>query len=173
MAKSYSKVGDDVMSRVEQLREDYYPELDGVEIQALFVFVDTPDPCLKHQGYPACAVTKIVSTQDRAAGMADALIVIDRFVWQALPTKSKNALLDHELHHLERVVDPDTGQPEGDVLGRPKLKMRMHDHQFGWFDEIAQRHGEWSIEVAQAKQLMETSRQLYFDFGRKQDQEAA
>src|SRR5690606_23942633 len=125
------------------------------------VFEDEPKPCLKHQGYPAYAVTKIVSTKDRAAGLADAMIVIDRYIWESIPSKAKNALLDHELHHLERVLDKRTEQPKGDALGRPKLRMRRHDWQMGRFEEVAQRQGEWSIEVAQAKQLVEQSGQLY------------
>jgi hypothetical protein len=54
--------------------------------------------------------------------------------------------------------------PVFDAVGRPKLLMRKHDHQFGWFDEVAQRHGEASPEVRQARVLMESSGQLYFDF---------
>jgi hypothetical protein len=54
--------------------------------------------------------------------------------------------------------------PAFDALDRPKLAMRKHDHQFGWFDEVAQRHGEASPEVRQARVLMEKSGQLYFDF---------
>lgn len=169
MAKAYSKASTDVMSRIDRLREDYYPELDGVQIQALFVFEDEPGPCLKHGGYAAAAVTKIVPVAQRAAGLGDAIIVVDRYVWEHLPTKAKDALLDHELYHIERDIDEKSGRPKADVLGRPKLKLRLHDHQLGWFDEIAQRHGEWSIEVRQAKQLMETGKQLYFDFGKKGD----
>jgi len=46
--------------------------------------------------------------------------------------------------------------------------MRKHDHQFGWFDAVAQRHGEASPEVRQARVLMESSGQLYFDFEPRQ-----
>jgi hypothetical protein len=51
------------------------------------------------------------------------------------------------------------------VLDRPKLTLRRHDFQAGWFHEIAQRHGEASPEVRSAKQLMAGTGQLYFDFG--------
>ena len=41
--------------------------------------------------------------------------------------------------------------------------VRKHDHQFGWFDCVARRHGAHSIEVQQAQQLtaMAELRQLY------------
>lgn len=163
MPKTYSAASEDVEQRIARLRAQYHQHLEGVTIQALFVYGDDSDPVLKHQGYPAAAVTKIVGTKERAAGLADALIVIDRYTYAGLPGPTKDALLDHELYHLARPLD-DRERPKYDVLGRPKLEMRMHDQQLGWFDEIAARHGEHSFEVMQAKELIEGSRQLYFDF---------
>jgi hypothetical protein len=67
-------------------------------------------------------------------------------------------LIDHELTHLAKkgtIFDP---------LDRPKLSMRLHDHQFGWFDQIAKRHGRASIEVKQVRAFFESSGQMYFDF---------
>lgn len=49
-----------------------------------------------------------------------------------------------------------------DDLGRPVLKIRLHDQQHGWFDEIARRHGDASIEVQQAKAFADSSGQTYF-----------
>lgn len=170
MAKQYSPASKDVDDRIERLRAKYHQNLEGATIQALFVFSDEPGQVLQHQGYPAAGVTKIVSTKERAAGLADALIVIDRYVYAGLSAKRKDALLDHELYHLDRAFDKD-GIAKVDVLGRPKLVMRQHDHQLGWFDEIARRHGEDSMEVVQARELIESSGQLYFDFD--EDKEAA
>jgi putative metallopeptidase len=99
--------------------------------------------------------------------MADASIVVDRATWLSLSPAQRSALIDHELQHFERVLDDESERPKSDAIGRPKLAMRKHDHQFGWFDEIAQRHGDASFEVRQAKQLIEHSGQLYFDFARK------
>ena len=67
-------------------------------------------------------------------------------------------MIDHELTHLAKkgtIFDP---------LDRPKLSMRLHDHQFGWFDQIAKRHGRASIEVKQVRAFFESSGQMYFDF---------
>ena len=52
-----------------------------------------------------------------------------------------------------------------DECARPKLKLKKHDRQFGWFDKIAERHGHASGEVRQALKLFTEARQLYFDFG--------
>lgn len=163
--KTYSKAPD-ADFHIERMRAEYHPDLDNVTIVALFTYDDeSGDSVLKHQGYPAQAVVRITPLRDRAQGVADACIVVDRANWTMLSALQRDALIDHELTHLSRVVDEETSNILFDAIGRPKLAMRPHDHQFGWFDEIAQRHGESSPEVRQAKLLMESSGQLYFDFG--------
>lgn len=162
--KTYSSAPD-VDTCINKIQECYHSELDGVTVSALFVFdLEATEPVLKHQGYPAAAVVRITPLRDRALGMSDAAIVVDRSNWLTLSQRQRDGLIDHELTHLSRVLDKETGRPLCDVLDRPKLRMRRHDHQFGWFDEIAQRHSVASPEVRQAKQLMEASGQLYFDF---------
>jgi hypothetical protein len=51
-----------------------------------------------------------------------------------------------------------------DDLDRPKLRVRKHDHQFGWFDSIARRHGPASFEVQQYRKFNESHRQLWLEF---------
>lgn len=53
-------------------------------------------------------------------------------------------------------------KPILDDAGRPKLRLRHHDRSFGWFDEVAKRHGDESHEVRQAKQFADEAGQLYF-----------
>jgi hypothetical protein len=147
------------------MQSEHHPDLDAVTVDALFAFDEEHSgPVLKHQGYGAAAVVRITPLRDRALGTADAVITIDRSTWIDLTAPQRDALVDHELQHLVWVVD-DEGKPKSDGLGRPKLATRRHDHQLGWFDEIAQRHGEASFEVRQARVLLETGRQLYFAFG--------
>ena len=47
-------------------------------------------------------------------------------------------------------------------LGRPELKLRKHDHEFGWFERVAQRHGAHSQERIQAARMMDSSGQAYW-----------
>jgi hypothetical protein len=162
--KTYSQAPD-VIGTLEKVRADYHTDLEGVTIDGLFTFdSESSEPVLQHGGYPAGAVVRITPVKDRALGVADATIIVDRAGWLTLSARQRAALLDHELTHLERKVDAESGELLCDVLDRPKLLMRKHDHQFGWFDEVAQRHGEASPEVRQARVLMESSGQLYFDF---------
>lgn len=165
MPKRYESASSEVFSLIQTVRDRYYTDLEPVTVGALFCVDQKGVPCLKHQGYPAAAICRIVPAMDRAAGLQDAQIVIDRAVWQDLNLQQKTALIDHELHHIETVLDDD-GQMQCDAQDRPKLKIRKHDWQFGWFDEVANRHGKDSMEVRQAQQMVEASGQLYFDFAR-------
>lgn len=170
--KTYS-LAPDADDIAEKMLSEHHDDLDGVTVTCLFIYdIESSEAVLKHQGYPAAAVVRITPTRERALGVADATIVVDRTRWASSSARQKNALIDHELTHLERVMEVDddgqeTDEPKCDALGRPKLSMRRHDHQLGWFDEIAERHGEASFEVRQAKQLMSQAGQLYFDFGKQ------
>jgi hypothetical protein len=171
--KTYSQAPDADFS-IEKIQAAHHQELRGVTVAALFVFDhESSEPVLKHQGYPAGAVVRITPLKDRAFGIADAQILIDRAGWLTLSQGQRDALVDHELTHLTRKVDKETGEMLVDILERPKLMMRKHDHQFGWFDEIAERHGESSPEMRQARRLMESSGQLYFDFEPRSPQRRA
>lgn len=170
--KTYS-AAPDVCDCIEKIRGQHHEDLKGVTIVGLFAFdLESSLPVLKHQGYDAGAVVRITPLKDRALGVSDATIVVDRAGWLSLSQRQRDALIDHELTHLAVKTEEEEGAKEPaivfDAIGRPKLLMRKHDHQFGWFDEVAQRHGQASPEVRQAKRLMESSGQLYFDFDAKQ-----
>lgn len=167
--KTYSTASEDVLSHIARMHSQYHPELENVTVGALFVFDDeTGEPALKHQGYLAAAVVSITPTKQRALGVPDAVIVVDRAHWLTLTAPQRDALMDHELEHLDRVISKDTedspAAPQFDSIGRPKLALRRHDHQFGWFDDVARRHGDASPEIRQAKALVAMTSQLYFDF---------
>lgn len=107
------------------------------------------DDPLKLHGYPCFAIARKISLKDRAKGMGDAEICIDRHQWEAANELEQSALLDHELSHLQVVFDK-RGLVRDD-LGRPKLKLRLHDVQAGWFADVALRHGNASQEIKQAR----------------------
>lgn len=164
--KVYSAASIDLETAIESMVREYHPDLQQVRIAALFQFDDeSSEPTLMHNGYPAAAVVRITTLKERALGLADAVIIVDRAQWQSLTHMRHCALIDHELTHLARALDSETQQPMFDALGRPRLRMRRHDHQLGWFDEVAARHGQNSVEVLQAQQLVQSTYQLYFEFG--------
>lgn len=167
--KTYSTASEDVLGHIARMQSQFHPEIENVTVSALFVFdEESGEPVLKHQGYPAAATVSITPLKQRALGVADALIIVDRAYWLTLKAGQRDALIDHELEHLDRVISEETKEepaaPQFDSLGRPKLQMRRHDHQLGWFDDIARRHGDASPEIRQAKALVSQTAQLYFDF---------
>ncbi|MEA3210974.1 MAG: hypothetical protein QOE70_4031 [Chthoniobacter sp.] len=120
-------------------------------------------PVLSHGGVPALALARVVGGKDRAKGCSDAEILIDRDRYNDCHPAQQDALLDHELQHFELATDK-FGAPTHDAGYRPKLKLRPHDYDFGWFECVARRHGMASFEVQQAKVMMDESGEVLFPF---------
>jgi hypothetical protein len=132
------------MSRIRQLAEDFHGDdmlIEGgdkgsppirVTVEAFLVFgprnkdgIQT-GPALMVHGCPAAACIRASKLEERVAGRADAITLLDD-------------------------------------VGLPVIRMRPHDHDFGWFDVIAKRHGSAAVEVCQASVFAgEELRQLYF-----------
>lgn len=94
-------------------------------------------------------------------GRGDAEISLDGDWWRTASEEERRALLDHELHHIAPELNQNS-QPITDDIGRPKIHMRKHDFQFGWFTIIAERHGLASAECIQAKGMMDAAGQYYW-----------
>jgi len=165
---TYQLAPKDVLHVVERMMKQYHPELRdaNVSVDCLFAHAardkngDSVGHSIKHGGYPANAIIRIIGLKDRTAGRGDAEMVIDGDQWELWSEQEQAALVDHELTHLELVVDKH-GTLVRDDLNRPKLKSRKHDHQFGWFDCVARRHGEASFEVRQWNEFEGKREQLW------------
>lgn len=158
----YTAAGLDVARRAKRLRKKYHPELDKARVRVDFLFVTTDgeDGCaLKCNGYPAMAVASVIPQKNRVGLKADARIIIDKEAWDGLAEKQKDALLDHELYHFQVVMADDTIALDGN--DRPKIRIRKHDVQLGFFSAIARRHGEHSQEVIQARALIADAAEVY------------
>lgn len=164
MSKTYDNAPDEVIEKVNDLLELYHPKLKeaGVTIHILQAH-STGGDAVTVGGYAALACISITSLKNRVKGMKDVEIIIDAERYDELTEPQQIALLDHELHHLE--IDPDEGGGcKRDDASRPKLVMRRHDVQFGWFTVIAERHGANSPEQMQAKKLIDKYGQSFFPF---------
>lgn len=122
---------------------------------------DQTGPAIQVRGKEAYACIRITKLEERVAGRCDAVMWIDGDNWKSWPERTLRAIIDHELTHLEIAEDPKTGEIQIDDAGRVKLRMRQHDFEVGWFDEVAERHPNYSIEVQQATMLV-NGRQMYF-----------
>lgn len=171
MASRYEKGSKETLAIVKELVKEFHKDLDTqeVKIDVLMAFAPENDAgekvgcAVRLHGYQANALTSIVNLKNRVKGCGDAEIILDGDMWDSLEEKQQRAILDHQLQFLV-VRRNHTGEVLVDTHGRPKLGMRKHDRQVGWFDSVAKRHGEDSIEVQQAKAIFDEAGQVYFGF---------
>lgn len=166
MATTYTRCPQEVADLLAELINEYHPQIKdaGVTFDLLFAESDSGNP-VKCRGRSAYAVVRIISPLDRAKGMADAEIKIDMEKYEAFEDDDeRRALLDHELEHVVPVVDDANGGFKRDDYGRPKLRMREHDVEVGWFAKIAERWGVKSVERKQARQIFDDHGNQLFPF---------
>ena len=161
MARTYEEAGSREIELLASVVRSHHGELAdaSVKVQLLKVYKraggEMQPADLKHGGYPAIAIVKINSLKDRVEGKADATILLDGYQWDhEMSEDQRRAVLDHEVMHLMLERDGE-GQIVADDIGRPKLKMRLHDFHFGGFHAIAERHGPHAVEHAAVKSLGE------------------
>lgn len=162
MGKTYNRAPQIVEDKAQALILRNYPDIDKAELKIdyLFCFSDA-GPAITNGGYPAIGQCKVISLKDRSKGMGDVEIMLDQTAFMNMSSDQQDALIDHELNHIIILRDDD-GLLKTDDLNRPRVTMRKHDYQMGWFTCIAQRHGAASPEVYQAKILFEENGQAFF-----------
>lgn len=154
MGVTYEPCDEEVIALVDSVMRAYHTPLAdaGVTTHALFArdYDETTGDAIqavKRAGYPAAAKISVTSLADRARGIPDAKLVIDEYSWKHLDANRRRALIDHELQHLELSVDFHTMEIKLDDLERPKLKLRVHDFEVGYFRAVVLRHGKAAIEA--------------------------
>lgn len=158
----YDQPSEQVIALIKSTIKEFHPELDEaqVTVDAIMAYNDKGF-AVKAGGYPALACIKANSLANRIKGLADALITIDGDSYDSMSEAQQRGLIDHELTHLNIKRDKEQNIVTDDA-GRPKIKMKKHDYQMGWFREIAIRHGENSPEVYQAKLLWRNDGKTFF-----------
>lgn len=150
-------------------RHDTYKPVVEAKIKIDFIFAsgdrdetgELANDAITKNGVRCFGLCKIVGPKDRAMGRGDVEILIDRDWWGDASEERQDALLDHELHHI--VPREKNGTFVVDDQGRPKIKMRAHDYEFGWFTIVAKRNVV-STETDQARQIYEIDGQTYWPF---------
>ena len=149
--------------------DNYQLLLDAkVRIGYLVAYAPTDDagapkgPAIKVHGQAAWACVTVNPLPQRALGGPDAVITIDAAWWtkEDRTDEQRMALLDHELYHLELTLDGEAAVL--DTCKRPKLSLKQHDVQFGWFREVALRNGKDSAECMQAEELLKGDAQTFW-----------
>ena len=152
---TYEVVGLEVLNMVRDVIKKWHPQLgeNGVTLDVMFArghrdkYGTTTRPAITVGGYVAQASIRVNSLKERVRGACDATLLIDGDNWKDLTVEEQECLIDHELEHLVFVRDKKIGIIKTDDAGRPKLKLKKHDWQFGGFNAVANRHKQISSEV--------------------------
>lgn len=148
--------------------ESHKPILSArTRIDYVFAYSDKDDQgqpkgdAIRHRGQRALGLCRKIKLKDRVMGRADAEITLDGDWWETATEAERRALLDHELHHINIEMDSN-GKSLTDDFSRPKITLRKHDFEFGWFSIIAARHGKASQECKQADFIVDKSGQAFW-----------
>lgn len=168
---TYTKASAEVRELADAILTEFKTHLPVVEskvkIDFLFAYAEVGEDgeskghALTKHGVRALGITRKLGLKDRAMGRGDCEICLDGDWWKEATEGRRKALLDHELHHIEVRTDQD-GVVLRDDLKRPKLKLRKHDVEVGWFAIVAGRHGSNSLELEQAKAVWDSYGQLFW-----------
>ena len=151
----YSIANEEVNLTIQKVMKENHGDLHaaGVTITALIARSEE-GPALKVGGKEALGCIRVTKLTERTLGLGDALMIIDGESMIAWSSKRLQAVIDHELRHLMLAKNKKTGQIQLDDEGRPKLRIRPHDFEFGWFARTAELYGEESYEVSQAREIV-------------------
>jgi hypothetical protein len=151
----YSKATEEVDLTVMKVMEQNHHELYDAGVTVTTLIARSEDgPAIKVRGCEAAGCIRITKLTERTLGMGDALMILDGERLDSWTSKRLQAVIDHELRHLVLSKSKKTGAIQRDDLDRPRLKIRMHDFEFGWFARTAELYGEDSYEVSQAREIV-------------------
>lgn len=171
MGSTYQQAGEDVRRLANKLILKFHNELAeaDVRIDYIFAFAELDKKtsekkgfAIMQNGYRALGLARKLGLKDRVMGRGDCEVILDGDEWPNLSEETQAAIVDHELEHFEVAREKD-GTIKTDDIDRPKIKMRQHDRQHGWFDNIARRHGMHSIEVKQFYSIFTEAGAIYQD----------
>nr|WP_294529175.1 putative metallopeptidase [uncultured Rhodopila sp.] len=178
MPVTFSKASIDYVGLLNTVVQKYHGHLKECEVRICLMMAQAARnehgeviaPALKLHGVECYAIASVIPYKQRAAGAADVRIDVDADKWENMTADERIALLDHELTHFELQYDGE-GNLKSDDSGRPKVKIRPHDFDVGWFHSIAAKHGDASLEVQQAKLFADENGQLYWGWSSPPDRD--
>lgn len=151
----YAIANEEINLTIQKVMKENHQELfnEGVTITALIARSEN-GPAITVRGCEAAGCIRITKLAERTLGLGDAVMILDGERLDAWTSKRLQAVIDHELRHLVLAKSKKTGQVQRDDQDRPKLKIRPHDFEFGWFARTAELYGEDSYEVSQAREIV-------------------
>lgn len=154
----FSIANEEINLTIQKVMRENHGDLhaEGVTITAMIARSEE-GPAIKVRGCEAAGCIRITKLMERTLGLGDAVMILDGERLDAWSSKRLQAVIDHELRHLMLAKNKKTGQIQRDDEGRPKLRIRPHDFEFGWFARTAELYGEESYEVSQAREIVAAS----------------
>ncbi|KQN97007.1 putative metallopeptidase [Paenibacillus sp. Leaf72] len=84
---------------------------------------------------------KVLTAFERFETNAEILILINKKIWPYLSEHQKEALIFHELCHIDPQIDKDGNSKLSTVDGRPVFKFKGHDLEE--FRYVVEKYGLW------------------------------
>ena len=153
----YERGDKDTHKLVQKVMKQWHRELfdEKVTIDVVVAHTDKGQTAIPiGRGLFALATIRIIGLKDRSMGRADAEMMIDADTLRDSHELRLEALIDHELTHLVLHRSKKTNLVLRDDQDRPRLKIRYHDHEFGWFDAPVRHYGAHAVEYEQAQKLI-------------------
>lgn len=150
-----------VVALLGQARESWHKRLDEpprVTITLLWAYAPKDDGgepkghAITDGGMPCCCEVKITSLKERAAGLADVLLILDGDTWKEHGAQRQLAIMDSA---LARIVHAKK-HVQLDDCGRPKLKIRKPDAQVKVMYDVIERHGDAAVEAEAVSKIVQT-----------------
>jgi len=154
MSATYKRAGKDVLGVVAAVMKEAHGDLVTHKVAVDVIMADGGQDkngvrklALRHHGRPAAGLMRVTKQKERAAGMRDAVMILDLATWEKLSGLSREALVDHELRHvrLRDVLSDD--ECLRDSSNRPILDTVPHDWEMGGFSATVERYQRNSLEA--------------------------
>jgi hypothetical protein len=148
--------GDVAYRLLEELVAEHHPHLAEAKLVLLF----NRSWRVSAAGRLILGKCKLGSDLDRALADYDVAIQLNEEFWldEETSEQQKRALLDHELCHAKLRLDPDSGEPLLDDLGRRVYAIRPHDVEE--FEDVIKRHGTYKRDLERFAAALLTRREL-------------
>lgn len=166
---TYETCDQAVDAMASQLIHDHHCDLFLASVRVGIIFAhNAAGPAIKIAGFPRTDRVRVVPLRDRANGLPDAQILIDKVWWLQTNEAQHRAMMDRALSHLTvvKATEKDVakgdniGPYKADDLGRPVLKFRHCDYSTSGFYDVIERHPQISAEVEELKEISQKVRQL-------------
>jgi hypothetical protein len=166
---------------LQKALKDFHPEFDTYDVKAAMEFAVISEEArmegeypVKEGGLPQIARTKPTTDRERRYGAPDLIVTVDQFQWEALTDPQRLALMDRMLSRFV-LAKKKNGDVKVDREGRPTFSKRPYDVSVGLYRDVAERHGEDSIEVVLVNQIVDepANVQAFFQFSDFYDAQTA